>query len=71
MTNRQTEEIIVAALERYAAQHPRPMQVTQKQAAEMLGLCDRTVRSMMRAGILSFNACGMIPIEQVDRARGA
>jgi len=26
-----------------------------------------TVRNLMKAGKLSFNGCGLIPIEQVDR----
>lgn len=60
-------EIAVKAVQLYAERHPRPVQVTITQAAQMLGLSRPTVRNLMKAGKLSFNACGLIPIEQVDR----
>lgn len=63
------ERIAVRTVELYAAQHPRPTQVNIKQAAEMLGLSVPTVRKLMRAGEMSLNRCGLIPIEQVDRVR--
>ncbi|MBN3789706.1 DNA-binding protein [Burkholderia sp. Ac-20353] len=56
------------AVRLYAESHPRPLQVTQKQAAEMLGLSRMTVCKMVRTGQLRLNKCGMVPIEQVDRA---
>lgn len=46
----------------------RPLHVNQKQAAEMLGLSHVTVAKMVKAGTLKLNACGLIPIEQVDAA---
>jgi excisionase family DNA binding protein len=55
-------------IELYAGRHPRPCQVTITQAAEMLGLSRHTVSKMLRAGQFKLNKCGMIPIEQVDRA---
>ncbi|MBB5509609.1 helix-turn-helix domain-containing protein [Paraburkholderia atlantica] len=63
-----TEETKAAlkALELYSARHPRPSQVNQKQAAEMLGVSARTVHNMIKAGTLRLNKCGMIPIEQID-----
>lgn len=54
------------ALELYGARHPRPSQVNQKQAAEMLHVSARTVHNMLKAGTLKLNRCGMIPIEQID-----
>lgn len=54
------------ALELYSARHPRPAQVTMKQAAEMLGLSRQTVSKMVLFGQFRLNKCGMIPIEQVD-----
>jgi len=59
-------EIAVKAVQIYAERHPRPCQVNQKQAAEMLGVSARTVYNMIRAGTLKLNKCGMIPIEMVD-----
>jgi len=56
------------ALEIYAARHPRPSQVTIKQAADMLGLSRHTVSKMVHAGQFRLNKCGLIPIEQVDAA---
>lgn len=59
-------EIVDLAIKRYAERHPRPVQVTITQAAEMLGLSRQTVSKMVRAGQLKLNRCGLIPIEQVD-----
>lgn len=61
-------EIAVKAVEIFAARHPRPSHVTQRQAAEMLGRSEPTIRKMVRNGDFRLNACGLIPIEQVDRA---
>ncbi|KFG92362.1 hypothetical protein GQ56_0137695 [Burkholderia paludis] len=60
--------IALRAVELYAGRHPRPAQVNQKQAAEMLGVSARTVHNMIKAGTLRLNRCGMMPIEQVDAA---
>ena len=51
--------------------HPRPTHVTQVQAAEMLHMSRDTVRKLIRHGVLKLNACGLIPIEQIDAARRA
>ena len=59
-------EMAVQAVQIYAARHPRPVQVTITQAAQMLGLSRHTVSKMVRASQLKLNQCGMIPIEQVD-----
>lgn len=57
-----------AAVRLYAESHPRPSHVTQQQATVMLGCGLSKVRSMVRAGTLKLNACGMIPISEIDNA---
>lgn len=66
-----TEELKIAleAVRLYAEMHPRPTQVTQTQAAQMLGLSRITVGKLLRNGTLKLNSCGLIPIEVVDAAR--
>jgi excisionase family DNA binding protein len=66
MTEQDALDIAVRAVSIYAGRHPRPSQVTAKQAADMLGLSRPTVRKFMDAGRLKYNHCGLIPIEQVD-----
>lgn len=61
-------ELLERAFEFYEARRPRPAQVTIGQAAEMLGLSRWTVSKMLRAGQFKLNKCGLIPIEQVDKA---
>ena len=61
--------IAVKAVQIYAETHPRPTQVNQSQAAEMLSISYPTVRKLVRSGILPLNDCGLIPIESIDRAR--
>ena len=61
-------EIALKAVEIFAARHPRPSHVTQRQAAEMLGRSEPTIRKMIARGDFRLNACGLIPIEQVDAA---
>lgn len=61
-----TLEIAVTAVRLYAESHPRPIHVTQKQAAEMLGLSAPTVGRMVKSGQLRLNGAGLIPIGQVD-----
>ncbi|SFA84857.1 hypothetical protein SAMN04515620_10533 [Collimonas sp. OK607] len=67
-----TEDILIECARRgaqiYAEQHPRPSQVTQVQAAQMLGLSAQTICKMVRAGRLSLNGLGMIPISEIDGA---
>lgn len=47
--------------------HPRPSQVTLKQAAEMLNVSEPTARKLVRAGELKPNNAGMIPIAEIDK----
>lgn len=61
-------ETAIRAVEIFASRHPRPCHVTQKQAAEMLDKSVQTIRKMIQSGRLKLNACGMVPIEQVDAA---
>lgn len=61
-------EIAVRAIELYAAKHPRPSQVTQEQAAEMVGVSAATISRMVKAGTLKLNKFGRIPIDEIDRA---
>ena len=61
--------VATKAVELYAAKHPRPTQVTQQQAAEILGVSSRTVRNYIRSRKLKLNDCGRLPIEDVDAMR--
>lgn len=63
--------IAIKAVQTYAELHPRPPHVTQKQAAEMLGLSVPTIRKMVASGALKLNSCGLIPIYLVDLAIAA
>jgi hypothetical protein len=67
-----TEEILIECArlgaQIYAEQHPRPSQVTQVQAAQMLGLSAQTVGRMVREGRLKLNGLGMIPVSEIDHA---
>jgi DNA-binding transcriptional regulator LsrR (DeoR family) len=72
MKERRTEmsealQIAMKAVQLYAETHPRPIQVTQKQAAEMLGKSEITVSRMVKAGTIKLNSAGMIPISEIDR----
>lgn len=49
---------------------PRPHQVTQSQAAEVMGVSRATIGKLVRSGILALNACGMIPMRQIDKVLG-
>jgi predicted transcriptional regulator len=60
-------EIAAKAVQLYAETHPRPPHITQKQAASMLELSEKTVSNMVRSGRLKLNDCGMIPISEIDR----
>lgn len=60
-------EIALKAVQLYAETHPRPSQVTQAQAAEMLHLSRATVSRMVKAGTLRLNGCGLISTSQIDR----
>jgi DNA-binding transcriptional regulator LsrR (DeoR family) len=63
----ETLEIAAQAVRMYAESHPRPTQVTQQQAAEMLSISRHTVSRLIKAGHLKLNQCGMISVADVDR----
>lgn len=58
--------IAFKAVQLYAESHPRPVQVTQGQAAEMLGLSRHTIGRMLRTGVLKLNKCGLISVGEID-----
>lgn len=64
------ERAALRAIPLYAKQHLRPTHVTIGQAADMLQIGRWKATRLVRAGILKLNSCGLIPIEEVDRARG-
>lgn len=49
----------------------RPAQVTQGQAAEILGVHRTTVTKLIKNKSLSLNSCGKIPMTQLDLALGS
>lgn len=61
-------EIALKAVQLYAETHPRPSQVTQDQAAEMVGVSPATISRMVKAGQLKLNSFGKIPVAEIDRA---
>ena len=61
-----TLAIAAKAVQMYAETHPRPIHVTQRQAADMLDLSVATICRMVRAGILTLNGFGLIPTSQID-----
>jgi DNA-binding transcriptional regulator LsrR (DeoR family) len=63
-------ELAYKAVRLYAETHPRPSQVTQKLAAEMLNISEQTVSKMVKTGRIRLNDCGMIPITEIDRVLG-
>lgn len=67
----ETVEIAVKAVQIYAETHPRPSQVTQDQAAEMVGVSPATISRMVKAGTLKLNKFGRIPVSEIDRAIAA
>lgn len=69
--NTEIIDIATAAVQRYAESHPRPLQVNQVQAGEMLGLSHVTVRKLIRSGAIKLNECGLIPVSEIDRAIAA
>jgi hypothetical protein len=64
-------EIAIEAVRLYAESHPRPVHVTQIQAAKMLSRSRNTISRMISSGELKLNRCGMIPIWQIDQALSA
>jgi hypothetical protein len=71
LTEEQIARVAARAVRLYAETHPRPTQVTQMQAAEILGVAPRTVRRYIRAGKLKLNGGGYLPIEAVDAIRSS
>ena len=65
----QVYDIAVKAVAIFAAQHPRPTQVTCQQAAQMLNLSARTVKRILADNGVVRNKCGLYPIEEIDRLR--
>ena len=64
-------QLATAAVRAYAERHPRPSQVTQKQAAEMAGVSEATICRMVKEGTLKLNKFGRIPITEIDRSLAA
>lgn len=64
-------QIAAKAVQLYAETHPRPAQVTQTQAAEMLGISRPTLSRLVKAGQIKLNKCGLIPITEIDRVLSA
>jgi hypothetical protein len=64
-------QIALTAIKMYAETHPRPPQVTQKQAAEMMDMSEATICRMVKEGRLKLNKFGRIPIVEIDRAIAA
>lgn len=59
-------EIAVTAVQLYATTHPRPAQVTAKQAAEMLGISRHAVTKLLKNGTLKLNKCALITTADID-----
>jgi predicted site-specific integrase-resolvase len=57
------------AVRLYAETHPRPTQVTQQQAAEMLCVSPRTVRRYIRSGLMKLNGNGKLFVSDIDAIR--
>lgn len=64
-------EIALAAIQIYGASHPRPSEVTQEQACELLGRSAPYVRKLIRSRKLATNGNGRIPITEIDRMLAA
>lgn len=64
-------DIALKAIQIFSEQHPRPSHVSQKQAAEMLGVSHVTVAKLVRAGEIRMNAVGKIPTCELDRVLAA
>ena len=59
--------IAAKAVQMYDETHPRPPHVNQTQAANMLCISTASVSRLIKAGSLSLNGVGMIPVGQIDR----
>jgi hypothetical protein len=67
MMNEELLNVAFQAVRMYAETHPRPSQVTQRQAAEMLDRSEPTIGRLVKAGTIKLNKAGMIPISEIDR----
>ncbi|WP_258180430.1 helix-turn-helix domain-containing protein [Burkholderia multivorans] len=66
LSEEQILNIAHRAVHLFEQQPPRPVHVTQTEAADMLGLSGATVGKLVRTGELRLNGCGRIPIGQID-----
>lgn len=69
--NSELIEVAKVAVRHYAETHPRPIQVTQRQAATMMHVSESTISKMVKTGQLKLNRFGMLPISEVDSALAA
>lgn len=60
-------QIATKAVQLYAETHPRPIDVTQKQAAQMLNRSEPTIKKLIEAGTIKLNIDGRIPITEIDK----
>ena len=60
-------DVALKAIKIYAATHPRPHQVNQKQAAQMLDVSEATICKWVKTGRIRLNNAGMISIIEIDR----
>lgn len=60
-------EVAFQAVRLYAETHPRPLQVTLGQAAEMLGIPMDSLMKLMSGKKLRLNECGLIPTGDIDQ----
>jgi hypothetical protein len=71
LTEEQLARVAARAVRLYAETHPRPTQVTQRQAAEILRVDPKTIYNYIRAGKLKLNRGGYLAIEDVDAIRSS
>lgn len=60
-------QVIETAIANYAARHPRPVTVNQKQAAHMLGISEATMSAWVKSGRVRLNKAGQVSITEIDR----
>ena len=60
-------DIALKAVQLYAETHPRPAQVSKREAARLLGISHPTVGKLVASGDIRLNRCGKIPITEIDR----
>lgn len=67
LSSKEMLSIAQEAVRQFEKMPPRPPHVTQKDAANMLGLSTATVSRKVKNGEIRLNRCGMIPISEIDR----